>query len=242
MSYSQVIFKRPLFLLAIALSVAEVVTDDTSRASANQPQAGPDDLAADPTRPTAAPEALPSRQQTAIAKPALQVQWSPSKQATAVAVSQLTDLSAARLGSQGDSVYQLQSMLSQHGFQTPMNGVFDGRTYRQLVLFQGGRGLEARGQVDSQTVGALQAPQRPLPTPKPEADLSSKILKRGSRGALVEQVQRRLVYQGYALKIDGIFGAETQRAISAFQKAEGLKVDGIVGPKTVEALRVVNPL
>src|SRR5262249_36918382 len=35
---------------------------------------------------------------------------------------------------------------------------------------------------------------------------------------------------------DGVFGLETQRAVMAFQRREGLTVDGIVGPQTASAL------
>lgn len=38
--------------------------------------------------------------------------------------------------------------------------------------------------------------------------------------------------------IDGDFGTDTAKAVSAFQKAEGLTVDGIVGPETAGALGV----
>lgn len=52
-------------------------------------------------------------------------------------------------------------------------------------------------------------------------------LIRGSRGDSVKFLQTRL-----GLKADGIFGADTEREVKAFQKQKGLTVDGIVGPAT----------
>lgn len=55
--------------------------------------------------------------------------------------------------------------------------------------------------------------------------------KRGSRGAVVKQIQTAL-----HLLADGIFGTMTEDAVKDFQSRNGLKVDGIVGPKTLAML------
>ena len=58
-------------------------------------------------------------------------------------------------------------------------------------------------------------------------------LRRGSKGALVKNVQEFLNdIMRSGLKPDGIFGAKTEKAVKEFQKARGLTQDGIVGPKT----------
>lgn len=63
------------------------------------------------------------------------------------------------------------------------------------------------------------------------------ILKNGSVGAEVALLQKGLVRAGFGpLHPDGIFGAKTERALRAFQKAGGLRVDGISGPRTEAAL------
>jgi hypothetical protein len=63
------------------------------------------------------------------------------------------------------------------------------------------------------------------------------ILKKGSRGNAVRELQQKLTSLGYDTKgIDGIFGANTERAVRQFQKNHGLVVDGIVGPATKKAL------
>jgi peptidoglycan hydrolase-like protein with peptidoglycan-binding domain len=56
------------------------------------------------------------------------------------------------------------------------------------------------------------------------------MLRNGSRGAEVEQLQRDLGMTGD--EIDGIFGPGTERAVRTFQQNSGIQVDGIVGPET----------
>jgi hypothetical protein len=36
--------------------------------------------------------------------------------------------------------------------------------------------------------------------------------------------------------VDGVFGAQTERAVKAFQKRKGIAVDGVVGPETRDAM------
>lgn len=62
-------------------------------------------------------------------------------------------------------------------------------------------------------------------------------LRRGSRGEDVRELQEHLTALGYECGTpDGIYGAKTEAAVSAFQAAEGLNVDGIAGPMTRERL------
>ena len=65
----------------------------------------------------------------------------------------------------------------------------------------------------------------------------SKILKLGSKGQDVVDLQTKLQKLGYPLKdIDGDFGLETENAVKLFQRDKGLTVDGIVGKGTFEVL------
>lgn len=62
-------------------------------------------------------------------------------------------------------------------------------------------------------------------------------LRRGSKGADVTKLQTALNALGYDCgAADGIFGAATEKAVRAFQVANGLTVDGIAGKATHEAL------
>jgi peptidoglycan hydrolase-like protein with peptidoglycan-binding domain len=83
----------------------------------------------------------------------------------------------------------------------------------------------ARAAIAAVAVAAL------LLAPSAEA-ASSNPLKRGSRGARVEQVQRWL-----GLAPDRVFGPDTRRAVIRFQRRRGLAADGVVGPVTWRALR-----
>lgn len=62
-------------------------------------------------------------------------------------------------------------------------------------------------------------------------------VKKGAKGDLVFQVQRRLVDLDFSPgAIDGIFGEQTHKALLRFQKSVKLKADGIVDPLTAAAL------
>ncbi len=60
-------------------------------------------------------------------------------------------------------------------------------------------------------------------------------VKKGDRdqeGTNVRKVQFLLRHRGQKLGVDGIFGAETDDRVRAFQKSSQLSVDGIVGTNT----------
>ena len=63
-----------------------------------------------------------------------------------------------------------------------------------------------------------------------------RMLRRGARGDLVRELQRRLVAAGMQIAVDGDFGPATQRAVKQLQQRLGEMVDGIVGPKTAAHL------
>ena len=77
------------------------------------------------------------------------------------------------------------------------------------------------------------APITPTPTPK--------SMRLGFQGESVRTVQRKLKELGYYNgSIDGDFGAETEKAVKAFQKANGLTADGKVGEQTLKKLNDKN--
>ncbi len=65
---------------------------------------------------------------------------------------------------------------------------------------------------------------------------SGHLLERGDSGVAVRELQTRLVAHGHQVAVDGDFGAGTDTAVRAFQRASGLDADGLVGTRTVEAL------
>ncbi len=62
------------------------------------------------------------------------------------------------------------------------------------------------------------------------------VLRRGSFGDDVAELQKKLVSKGYHIAIDGDFGSTTEFAVFLFQTSEKLIADGIVGQQTWQRL------
>lgn len=76
--------------------------------------------------------------------------------------------------------------------------------------------------------------QQQITPPKP----ASAVIKLGMKNADVAAVQNYLIKAKYLTgKADGVFGANTLRAVKEFQQDTGLRADGIVGPQTMNALK-----
>ena len=81
------------------------------------------------------------------------------------------------------------------------------------------------------TAAAMRATPTPAPTATPAPTLAP--LSRGSKGAEVEALQRRLNELGYSVgAVDGQFGGKTEAAVRAFQAAAGLSATGIADGAT----------
>jgi peptidoglycan hydrolase-like protein with peptidoglycan-binding domain len=79
-----------------------------------------------------------------------------------------------------------------------------------------------------------QASVGPAVNPEPATTTEHTIvLSYGSEGRQVQLLQQALG----GIKVDGIFGPETEAAVRSFQSRSGLTVDGVVGPLTSAALR-----
>lgn len=83
----------------------------------------------------------------------------------------------------------------------------------------------------------------PTPTPlygnvmivtlDPNAPTPAPVLKNGSEGDAVKQLQQRLKDLGYYQgTVDGQYGNGTKNAVTAFQQQHGLDDDGVAGPDT----------
>lgn len=57
-------------------------------------------------------------------------------------------------------------------------------------------------------------------------------LRFGDSGDAVRVLQRLLLNNRYAVKVDGVFGALTETAVKAFQNQRNLKADGVIGSRT----------
>ncbi|MBR6014068.1 MAG: C40 family peptidase [Selenomonadaceae bacterium] len=72
---------------------------------------------------------------------------------------------------------------------------------------------------------------------------ASPTLSKNSTGEEVIALQKKLYLIGYAItEIDGIFGNETEKAVSDFQKDQKISVTGIVTNATWRALQKAKPV
>jgi putative chitinase len=69
-------------------------------------------------------------------------------------------------------------------------------------------------------------------------DTTKPVLRRGSQGITVIQLQLALQAAGFPTGIDGDFGPATELAVEMLQTREGLSADGIVGVATWSKLNV----
>lgn len=103
---------------------------------------------------------------------------------------------------------------------------------RRIVQGAGAAGaLSALGLVgaDRATAAAGAAPA----SPRVPLTAATPVLRVGSKGSAVKDLQTKLSQAGYWLgSVDGGFGSLTQQAVYALQKYHGLSRDGIVGPAT----------
>jgi len=145
-----------------------------------------------------------------------------------------------RVGSRGQAVVRLQTLLNTNGFNVgTVDGIFGSRTLAAVQAFQAARGLTVDGIVGVRTWTALGvncAAPGPGPTPPPTNNCPT--LRVGSRGTAVTRLQQLLTDNGFPVTIDGVFGPRTEAAVRAFQTSRGLTVDGIVGVRTWTALGV----
>lgn len=112
---------------------------------------------------------------------------------------------------------------------------YDDGTAAAVVRFQQSRRLRADGICDRATWDALIESNYHL------GDRLLYLQKPMVRGDDVEDLQRRLGMMGFnAGRVDGIFGPDTQRALSDFQRNAGLTVDGICGHQTLASMRRID--
>ena len=81
------------------------------------------------------------------------------------------------------------------------------------------------------------APEATATPALPGSQLGARILRQGSRGADVLELQQLLLQYGCNPNgLDGIFGPGTRSAVIRFQAQSGIAADGIVGSQTVGRL------
>jgi N-acetyl-anhydromuramyl-L-alanine amidase AmpD len=120
-----------------------------------------------------------------------------------------------RKGDSGERIKTLQYLLRARGYGLTPDGAFGVSMETAVKSFQAARGLTADGIVGRYTWETLLL-----------------NAQNGSSGDAVRAVQSQLAARGYAVTVDGSFGAGTVSAVKAFETSSGLLGDGVVDPDT----------
>jgi len=147
-----------------------------------------------------------------------------------------TAMPVLRRGSKGEAVANLQSRLIAAGYRITRDGDFGAGTERAVLQFQAARKKRADGIVGPETWTALLETAQMEDSKRRRETTAMPVLRRGSKGKAVANLQSCLRAAGYRIGEDGDFGAATERAVLQFQTAKRKAVDGIVGPETWAAL------
>lgn len=129
-----------------------------------------------------------------------------------------------QLGSQGDVVKELQTLLTQRGTYTGLvDGIFGSSVKKAVITYQHRVFLSEDGVVGRFTWQALYT----------NAPVNMPVLALGSLGNNVVLLQSLLSSTNeYLGQLDGDFGPRTKAAVQAFQKRLGIDIDGIVADQT----------
>ena len=130
------------------------------------------------------------------------------------------------LGDEGEAVKVVQRQL-----RVAVDGRFGPRTRQAVQRLQAAAGLKPDGVVGPLTWAALESARTGGGGAR-----GRPVLSLGATGAAVTEAQRALTRRGFRVGADGVFGARTAAAVTAFQRERGLTADGVVGPRTWEAL------
>ena len=138
-------------------------------------------------------------------------------------------------GSRGDGVYALTSRLSEMGYPVSPTDYYSDSVAAAVRLFQSANGLSADGMAGKLTQEKLYSVSA---IGYSESGQTYPTLVRGDRGmALLYTLQQRLKDLGYyTIRVDGIFGSGTQRAVRWFQSVNGLSVTGKADNTTQQLL------
>ena len=137
-----------------------------------------------------------------------------------------------KLGDRSTAIELISNTLLRLGFITAPSDIFDEKLTQGIKAFQQERGLTATGIINEITSRSLE---------EARFKLGDRVLSFNSssvmRGDDVSNLQDRLIQMGFNCgKVDGVFGANTERAVKEFQKSVGITSDGKCGPATLISL------
>lgn len=161
-----------------------------------------------------------------------------------------------RYRDRGDDVLKMQKALVSLGYATGgTDGKFGPTTEKAVRQFQKDNGLTVDGAAGSATLTLLYDRAEGSTSGSTGGSSGSSgssgstsnyfggnynTLKYGSRGDRVKLLQKALNQLGYSAgSADGKFGSGTQRAVVAFQRANGLAADGLAGTKTLKKIEAL---
>lgn len=156
-------------------------------------------------------------------------------------------------GDENQYVTDLQNRLRELGYlSNKADGVYGDATVEAVKAFQKANGIEADGLAGGETQRYLYgdtakaAGSDASDTAATDSsgtgalttyEASGTTLKRGSKGSEVKSLQERLIELGYLSgTADGVYGAATESAVTAFQKRSSLSADGKAGSVTQNLL------
>jgi peptidoglycan hydrolase-like protein with peptidoglycan-binding domain len=132
-----------------------------------------------------------------------------------------------KYGEQSDMVKTYQKRLATLGYlTTEPDGKYGKYTVAAVKRFQEINGLIPDGFLGPNTVSLLTSGK---------AHANALVL--GMKGDDVKSMQNLLKALGYMSHVTGYYGSETESAVKAFQKRNGLTVDGTVGKQTMTLLK-----
>ncbi len=152
-----------------------------------------------------------------------------------------------RYRDQGEDVLKMQKALVSLGYATGgTDGKFGPTTEKAVRQFQKDNGLTVDGAAGSATLTLLYDRAGGNTSSGSSGSTSNYFggnyatLKYGSQGDRVKLLQKALNQLGYSAgSADGKFGSGTQRAVVAFQRANGLGADGLAGTKTLKKIEAL---
>lgn len=142
-------------------------------------------------------------------------------------------------GSSGTAVRQLQEDLKTLGFYDgSVTGNYGTLTEDAVRRFQKRNGLDSDGIAGTKTLAAIASALTGGSSSSGGTISTSSVLKSGSSGTAVRQLQENLKKLGYyeSGSVTGNYGPLTEEAVRQFQRKNGLDADGIAGAKTLAAI------
>jgi peptidoglycan hydrolase-like protein with peptidoglycan-binding domain len=128
-------------------------------------------------------------------------------------------MSMLKKGLSGEPVKRLQAKLG-----VPADGEFGPKTDEALKEWQKKNSLAADGIAGPDTFMAMGLYELIL-------------LKQGTKGSAVKSLQEKL-----GVTADGQYGAGTAKAVTEYQKSNGLKADGVAGPATLAQMKLFKEI